>query len=91
MACSKTKGIATTLEWGQSKEIGSHALDVLALLIRMSLVCALPWHIQCLLATFVQWDEQVGTVVSVANVDFVGFELLNGNGHLCRYSGPTTH
>ena len=82
MACSKTKGIATTLEWGQSKEIGSHALDVLALLVAVALVHALPGHVQGLVPALVQVNQQVGAEVPVPDVDPGGLQLLHGrNGH----------
>ena len=61
-----------------------HVLDVLALLVRVTLICALPGHVQRLVAAHVQGNEQVRAKVAVRNVDPVPLQLLDARLGNCR-------
>jgi hypothetical protein len=65
----------------------AHSLDVLALLVRVALVAALPRHVHRLPPALVQRNEEVAAVVPEAQRQARGLHLLVGGGRGCETGG----
>ncbi|GER51830.1 hypothetical protein STAS_29252 [Striga asiatica] len=57
---------------------------VLALLVSVALGLALPWQVELRLPAFVEWDQQMGTLVSVRDRHLRRHHLLLGRNHFLR-------
>jgi len=85
-AYKREKGIRDLL-FGLGGSDGLLVFLILALLVSVALVVALPHRKAVLTTAFVERDEKMRAKVTVCNINLIAFELLAVDGQLCILHG----